>query len=365
MKSKKIDRIFLISVAILTFGGFFIFTSASLGLLAQTKTPFGSVTIIQAGCLVLGLLLFYGFSKVPYKLWSKYSLYIFLGALAVNCLLFIPSLTVNHGGAGRWINLHFLTFQPSELLKIAFIIYFSAWLAHAKEKVATFKMGIFPYFIIIGILAGLLLAQSDTFTLGVIIVTGAAMLIVSGAKWKHIILIALAGIIVISTVAYVRPYARQRVITFLNPAADPQGAGYQIQQSLIAIGSGGITGRGYGQSVQKFGYLPQPIDDSIFAVQAEEFGFLGSVALIGVFLLFVFRCFKIAVRAPDQWSKLYVLGLSTLILVESYTNIAAMLGIVPLSGKPLLFVSHGGTALIIILAAVGVIANISKYQKKL
>src|ERR1035437_2420967 len=364
MKSKKIDRIFLISVAVLACGGFFIFTSASLGLLAQTKTPFGSVTSIQAISLVFGFIMFYVASKIPYKFLGKYSLYIFIAAIAVNCLLFIPSLTINHGGAGRWIDLHIFTFQPSELLKIAFIIYFSAWLAQIKEKVATFKFGIMPYLVIVGILAILLLAQSDTFTLGVIIVTGAAMLIASGAKWSHIIIVALVGAMALGTVAYVRPYARQRVVTFLNPAADPMGAGYQIQQSLIAVGSGGLIGRGYGQSVQKFGYLPQPIDDSIFAVQAEEFGFVGSVVLIGIFLLFVFRSFKIAVRAPDQWSRMYVLGLSTLILVDSYTNIAAMLGLVPLSGKPLLFVSHGGTALIIILAAVGVIANISKFKKK-
>jgi cell division protein FtsW len=364
MKSKKIDRLFLISVLTLTCSGFFIFTSASLGLLAQTKTPFSSVTLIQGASLVIGLALFYGISKVPYTFWRKYSFYILLGALAINCLLFIPSITINHGGAGRWIDLKFLTLQPSEFLKIAFIIYFAGWIAHAKNKIATFKMGILPYFIIVGILGAFLLSQSDTFTLGVIIVTGAAMLIAGGAKWTHIVLIALAGILVISTVAYVRPYARQRVLTFLNPASDPQGAGYQIQQSLIAIGSGGISGRGYGQSVQKFGYLPQPIDDSIFAVQAEEFGFIGSSALIIFFLVFAFRAFKIASKAPDEWSRMYTLGLTTLILVESYTNIAAMLGIVPLSGKPLLFVSHGGTALIIILAATGIIANISKAKKR-
>ena len=190
-----------------------------------------------------------------------------------------------------------------------------------------------------------------------------AMLIAAGGKIKHILIIILITALGVGAVAYLRPYARQRIVTFLNPAADPMGAGYQIQQSLIAVGSGKMFGRGYGQSVQKFGYLPEPIGDSIFAVAAEEFGFVGSVVLIFIFLVFVFRSYKIASGAPDSFAGLMVLGISTLIVVESFANIASMLGIIPLSGKPLLFVSHGGTALIIILAAVGIIANVSKFKR--
>ncbi len=282
----------------------------------------------------------------------------------MNLLLFIPALTLNHGGAGRWLNLKWLTLQPSEFLKIGFIVYFAAWLAFAKEKVQTFKMGMLPFLIIVGGLGVLLLVQSDTFTFLFIVATGMSMLIAAGGKFRHIGYIVLCAAVVVGLVVYTRPYARQRVITFLHPAADSQGAGYQIQQSLIAIGSGKMFGRGYGQSVQKFGYLPQPTDDSIFAVEAEEFGFVGSTVLILLFLLFVFRSFKIATRAPDPFSQLLVLGISMLIIIESFANISAMMGIIPLSGKPLLFVSHGGTALIIILTAVGMIANVSKYQKK-
>ena len=364
MKQVKIDKIFLVAVLILSFGGFFIFTSASLGLLAASNSPFGSVTLTQFASLLMGLAAFYIVSKIPYKFWRKHALLVLIAAIVVNCLLFIPFLTLNHGGAGRWINLRFVTIQPSEFLKIAFIIYFAAWLAHVKEGAATFKYGILPFLVIVGILGGLLLAQTDTFTLAVIIVTGLGMLAASGAQWKHIGLMCLVAIMVIAAVAYLRPYARQRILTYLNPAADPLGAGYQIQQSLIAVGSGGGFGRGYGQSIQKFGYLPEPTGDSIFAVEAEEFGFTGSVILICLFMLFLFRSFKIASRAPDTFGRLTVLGISMLVIVESFVNISAMLGIIPLTGKPLLFVSHGGTALIIILAAVGIIANISKFQKK-
>ena len=363
-KTAKIDRLFLTSVIILALGGFFIFTSASLGLLAQNNSIFGSVTMTQFISLLLGLIAFYATSKIPYTFWKKNAFYILIAAIALNCLLFIHSLTLVSGGAGRWINLKFITLQPSEFLKIAFIIYFAAWLAHVKDKVATFKHGILPFIILATVLGGLLLAQTDTFTLAVIVVTGAGMLIASGAKLSHLGLIVLIGAMVVGGVIATRPYARQRIETYLNPAANPRGSGYQIQQSLIAVGSGGIFGRGYGQSVQKFGYLPEPTGDSIFAVEAEEFGFVGAVVLIALFVLFAARSFKIAVRAPDNFARLTVLGIAILVVVESFVNVSAMLGVIPLTGKPLLFVSHGGTALIIILAAVGIIANISKHQKK-
>ena len=364
MKSAKIDKVFLASVITLALGGFFIFTSASLGLLSAGGASFSSETITQAVSLILGFTFFYVISKIPYKFWRTYALYILIAAVAVNLLLFIPRLTLNHGGAGRWLALGPLSLQPSEFLKIGFIVYFAAWLSYVKDKVATFKMGMLPFLVIVGTLGALLLAQSDTFTFLFIVATGLGMLVAAGGKFRHIAYICLMGIVVVAGVVYTRPYARARVMTFLHPAADSQGAGYQIQQSLIAVGSGKVFGRGYGQSIQKFGYLPQPTDDSIFAVEAEEFGFVGAVTLIALFLLFTFRSFKIATRAPDLFSRLLVLGISILIIVESFANIAAMLGIIPLSGKPLLFVSHGGTALLIILATVGIIANVSKFQKK-
>lgn len=281
----------------------------------------------------------------------------------LNLLLFIPGLYINHGGASRWIDLRVITFQPSEFLKIAFIIYFAAWLSGIKEKASGFLMGILPYLIIVGILGLLLYTQSDLDTLVVIAITGITMLFASGSRKRDLVIIGILLCIAVSAYAYLQPYARQRILTFINPSSDPRGSAYQIQQSLIAIGSGQITGRGFGQSIQKFNYLPEPIGDSIFAVGAEEFGFVGSVALIFLFLLFLFRSIKIAVRAQDNFGGLTVIGIAILIIIESFMNISSMLGIIPLSGMPLLFVSQGGTALIIILAATGIVANISKYQK--
>lgn len=359
-----IDKIFLASIVLLTVAGFLIFSSASLGLLARDGASFKSVATNQSIGLILGALSFYIMSRFHYKHLRRFSFYIFFFAIILNLLLFIPALTLSHGGAARWIDLRFVTFQPSEFLKIAFILYFAAWLSGLKEKVATFKYGIIPYVIIMGILSALLLAQSDTDTLVVIAGTGIVMLFASGARLRDMAILVLTLLVLVTSVIYFRPYARARIVTFLNPAtADAQGAGYQIQQSLIAIGSGQVTGRGFGQSVQKFKYLPEPIGDSIFAVGGEEFGFIGCVSIILLFLLFIFRSIKISSRAPDVFSASVVIGIATLVVVESFMNISSMIGILPLAGMPLLFISHGGTALIIVLGAVGIIANISKYQK--
>lgn len=358
----KIDRVFLVSVILLAVTGFFIFSSASLGLLARSGASFQSVALNQSIGLLLGLIGFYIMSRLHYKNLRRNAFYILLGAIVINLLLFIPFFAMNHGGASRWIDLRFVTFQPSEFLKIAFIIYFAAWLSGLKEKVATFKFGILPYIIILTILGILLLAQPDTDTLVVIAGTGLIMLFVSGAKMRHLALLFLMMLIMLASVIYFRPYVKQRIMTFLNSTVDSQGASYQIQQSLIAIGSGKIAGRGFGQSIQKFNYLPEPIGDSIFAVGAEEFGFIGSTILLCLFLLFFIRSIKISMLAPDPFSRLTVIGIAILILIESFMNISSMLGLIPLSGMPLLFVSHGGTALIITLGATGIIANISKYQ---
>ena len=362
-KELKIDKVFLISVALLTVAGFFIFTSASLGLLARDGATFQSVAMNQSIGLILGIIAFFVMSKIHYRNLRKHAFYILLCAIVLNLLLFVPAFSLDHGGASRWIDLGFVTFQPSEFMKIAFIIYFAAWLSSLKDKIGSFKHGIVPYVVIVTILGILLLSQPDTDTLVVIAGTGMIMLFAAGARIRHILLLALVMLGMLLLVVTFRPYVKQRIMTFLNHTSDPQGSGYQIQQSLIAIGSGQITGRGFGQSVQKFNYLPEPIGDSIFAVSAEEFGFIGSVILIILFLLFFIRSVKISANSTDSFGGLAALGIAILIIVESFMNISSMLGIIPLSGMPLLFVSHGGTALIITLGAAGIIANISKHQK--
>ncbi|MEI8328089.1 MAG: putative peptidoglycan glycosyltransferase FtsW [Candidatus Taylorbacteria bacterium] len=359
----KIDRFFLISVIVLTAAGFTIFLSASLGLLARDGANFVTVATKQGISLLIGVGFFILFSRVKYTWLRKSALFILLGAIVVNLLLFIPALTMHYNGASRWLILGPLTFQPSELLKIAFIIYLAAWVQFARERLSTIRFGLLPYLIIMSVLCALLLVQSDTDTLVIIAVTGLAMMLVAGVKVRHMSIAAALLVVLVLGVILFRPYALQRVKTYLNMNADTQGSSYQINQSLIAIGSGQITGRGFGQSVQKFGYLPQPTDDSIFAVQAEEFGFVGSIILLGIYLMFAASAFRIGTRSPDIFGGLLAIGMAFMVIVESFMNIAAMLGLIPLSGVPLLFVSHGGSALIIALMTAGMVANVSKHRK--
>lgn len=342
--------------------GFFIFSSASLGLITRDGPRFDVVALKQLFGLILGIVVFFIISRVRYDWWKKYSLVIFIGAIVLNLLVFIPGLALHHGGASRWIDLGIISFQPSEFLKIAFIIYFAAWISHVRDKIATVRYGLVPYLVIVCVLALVILAQSDTDTLLVIAMTGLVMLYVGGGKKRHIGLVVVLMILGLIAIVYTRPYILNRIKTFIDPTADEHGTGFQIRQSLIAIGSGGFAGKGFGQSVQKFNYLPEPIGDSIFAVWAEEFGFVGSVVLVVFFILFLISSLKIAARAPDSFGGLIATGIAILIVVESFVNISAMLGIIPLSGMPLLFVSHGGTALLTTLGATGIIASISRHQ---
>lgn len=359
----KIDRFFLISVITLTVIGFIIFLSASLGLLTRSGSSFAMVATKQGISVILGIIAFVVFSRIPYTWLRKSAFFILIGAIIVNLLLFIPGITFHFNGASRWINLGFLTFQPSELLKIAFIIYLSAWIYSMKDKIEKIKFGLLPYIVLVGILSFILLNQRDTDTLVVIAGTGLIMLFVAGIKFRHIILVIVLMGIMLGGVIMIRPYALDRVKTFLNRGSDTQGSGYQINQSLIAIGSGQFIGRGFGQSVQKFGYLPQPTDDSIFAVTAEEFGFVGGSVLLILYLALILSIFRIGIRAPDIFAGVMVMGIGILVVIQSFMNISAMLGLIPLSGMPLLFISHGGTSIIITLLTMGIIANVSKHTR--
>lgn len=359
--TQPVDKVFLYTSIALIGLGFLIFISASLGFVTRHAHEFSSIITNQLVLgLVMGSISAYLLSHVDMQTFRKYSFYIFIVAAILSLAVFIPGIGFAFGGAHRWIHVGPLSFQPAELLKIAYILYIGAWLAGLQKKIGTFKHGLLPWMIVSGIAAFVLLIQPDTDTTVVMIFSGAVMYFVAGAKWKHIGLVCLAGLLALSLIVAVRPYVRDRIMTFINPAADPLESGYQIQQSLIAIGSGGVTGRGFGQSIQKFNFLPEPIGDSIFAVYAEEFGFLGALILLGLFTTFMIRGYRIAARSKSLYGSLVVVGLITMIMTQAFINIASMLGIIPLSGLPLMFVSHGGTALFFSLSAVGIILGFSR-----
>ncbi|OHA91351.1 MAG: cell division protein FtsW [Candidatus Zambryskibacteria bacterium RIFCSPHIGHO2_01_FULL_49_18] len=361
----KVDKPFLIIAVILVVAGFFIFSSASLGLLAKESSNYSSVAFSQTVLgLFLGTIAMILAARLDYKIWKKWAFYLLVLAVILNIIVLVPSIGFEHGGARRWLMIGDLSFQPSEALKFAFIIYFAAWAAGIKEKIKTFSSGFLPLIILLGLCGILLLSQPDTDTYMVIAATGIAMFVAAGGRWRHVLILGLIGLIGLIGLAIARPYVMQRITTFLNPTSDSLGSGYQIQQSLIAIGSGGLFGTGFGQSVQKFTYLPEPVGDSIFAVAGEEFGFVGSVLLIAIFTLFAVRGLKIAGNIPDTFGRLVVAGIVIMIISQAFVNIGAMLGVIPLSGITLPFVSHGGTSLFISLFEIGVILSISKHQKQ-
>lgn len=359
------DRILFSTILFLVVGGIFIFLSASLGLLAGDGAEFGDVAKNQ---LILGLggggIAFLIGLSLSYKIWRKFALYIFIAAVIMTFLVFVPHLGISLNGARRWIAIGPFTFQPIEFLKIAYILYLAAFFSGVKSKVQDIRFGLVPYLIITGIVGVALLLQPDTDGFMIIAASGLAMFIAAGAKWRDLLILVLVGILGAGLIIATRPYIASRVMTFLHPSSDPHGSSYQIQQSLLAVGAGEIFGRGFGQSIQKFGKLPEPISDSIFSVFSEEFGFIGSAALVIAYLIFALRGLWVSARAPDLFGGLVALGIVILITSESYLNIAAMLGVFPLSGLPLVFISHGGSALFMSLASAGILLSVSRSVRR-
>jgi cell division protein FtsW len=317
------------------------------------------VTRKQFLVMLAGLLSFLIISRVPFTIWQKASPYLFAGALVATCLVFVPGLGLSFGGARRWLLVGDFTVQPSEFLKLAFVLYFGGWLAKLKPEASLRHVLVF-FFLFFTLVAIPLVLQPDIDTLAIMFAAGFAMMLAANVKWSHLglilLIISLGALILVST----KPYILTRVKTFFDPARDPLTAGWQINQSLIAVGSGGVFGRGFGQSLQKFKYLPEPVGDSIFAVASEEFGFAGSTGLIILFLLFAFAGLRIANRSPHTFGRLITVGIVIIVTAGSLMNIAAMLGMIPLTGTPLLFVSHGGTALLLALTAAGIILSVSR-----
>lgn len=359
------DRTFASIVLILVVAGIALFSSATLGLLAQTTTsPWRLLATQFALGLIpgIGALLFFRF--LPQKKLMSLVLPLYIFAVALTAAVFIPGIGATFNGARRWIDLGFVTIQPSEILKIGVILMLAAVLARTKGKLQGYKDGLIPFCVIIGIPSALLLAQPNTSTVLIIGAAGCAMYFLAGAPWRDFLILGAIACIGFSILVWQRPYLMARVQTFINPASDPLASGYHIQQSLIAIGSGGLTGRGFGQSVQKFNYLPEAQSDSVFAVYGEEFGFVGAALLVLLFVAFTLRGLMIAASASSMFGLLAASGLTLLITFSAFLNIGALLGIAPLTGLPLPFISHGGSALLAALASVGIILNVAAHKAK-
>jgi cell division protein FtsW len=365
MRRLRVDKPLALLVALLVVGGALIFASAAFGLLARGGAHISSVAFnhlaLGVGIGLVGLL---ATANIDYRKWKPLVPYLFALSLVATALVFVPGLGASHGGGTRWIIVAGTSFQPSEALKIGTVMMAALYFSAFKQYVQTFRYGLLGFIAILALPGFLLLLQPDLGTLGIIGLAVLAVYIGAGARARDIAIVIAIGLIGLGVMAYTRPYVYDRVMTFFNPSQGALTEGYQIKQSLIAVGSGGLFGRGFGQGIQKFTYLPEPMGDSIFAVAAEEMGFVGGGALIIAFLLFALRGFAVSARAPDMFGALLGLGISAYLAGEAFINIAAMLGMAPLTGVPLTFISQGGSAMLVSLASVGILLNISRYKRR-
>lgn len=360
--SGRPDYILALTVCALLLFGIVILASVSTALSQQ---KFGSPTFFLfrhflfgiAPGLLLGFIAF----KMPMDFFRKRAPVFLLISIALMILVFFPGIGIETGGAHRWINVWATSFQPSEILKLSFILYLAAWLPNLADKTKKKSKTLLAFSAIIGLIGLLLTLQKDASTLGIIALSGLVMYFLSNTPLKHTFLMIAAGVAALIALVKIAPYRMERILVFLNPDHDPMGLGYQIKQALIAIGSGGIWGRGIGLSMQKFGFLPEPMADSIFAIFSEETGFIGAIILISLFIIFIWQGFKIARRAESGFCRLACVGIVSWIALQAFVNMGSMLAIVPLSGIPLPFISYGGSALVSELIGVGLLLNISKH----
>ena len=362
---KKSDRVFFYVILTLLVFGLIMIASAGI---SYSKTRFGDGYFFFKRQLFYGflpgLLVLYFTQKINYHFWKKVSFLLFLVSIIFLILVFVPGFGSKIYGASRWVQLGTFSFQPSEMLKFSLIIYLAAWLESQRERVADFFEGLVPFLSIVAFVSFLLIKQPDMGTLGVTIFIAMSIFFVSGSKISHMFFMGVSGFIAFFALIKLESYRMDRFLVFLHPEMDPRGIGYQINQALLAIGSGGIFGLGLGHSLQKFNYLPEPVGDSIFAIIGEETGLLGAVVLIILFVILAMRGLRIAKRAPDCFGRLIVVGVISWITFQAFINISAVSGLIPLTGIPLPFISYGGTSIVFLMAAAGVVLNISKYSER-
>ncbi len=367
----QFDFVLFITVLIMLGFGLIMVLSASSPLAISKGGDGYSYVKTQALSAFVGIIAMVAISKIDYRRWAKYYKLMYIGSILILLAVLIPAIRYVSHGAARWIDLKFTTFQPSELVKIAMIIFYAKYLTDHKAEIHTFFKGfVYPLLWIVPIIAILLFVQSHLSASIIIITIVVILMLMAGTRMRYFITVGTPVVGIGSIALYVlAQHSEQfmnklsRVISFLNPWADAAGTGWQVIQSLYAIGSGGLFGVGLGNSTQKYLYLPEPQNDFIFSVIAEELGFVGCLAVIILFGIFIWRGVLIAMKAPDSFGSLVAIGITSLVGLQAIINIAVVTSSIPNTGMPLPFFSYGGTALLILLCAVGILLNISRYQK--
>ena len=366
---KKGDQIFLFCFFLLIIIGLIVLTSVSFGQACQRFNDcyFYLKHQLLKGFLP-GVLLFLFFSILNYHHLKKISLLILFLSIIFLVFLFIPGFGILSGSSVQWLDLKLISFQPSEIIKLSLIIYLAAWLAQ-KEKVsaqggsAVGGKNFLFLLIFLGLIEFLILKQPDYGAATIVFIFSLILFFVAEVPIVHFIILLFGGLFSFFLLIFFSPYHLSRITTFLNSSLETKGAGYQINQALLAIGAGGLFGRGLGQSIQKFFYLPEVISDSIFAIMSEELGFILTVLILGLYLYLFYRIFKVATETPDKFGQLLAIGIGSWFIAQSLINIAGMLNLLPLAGVTLPFISSGGTSFCVFSAAFGIVYNISKQKK--
>ncbi len=359
-RTSSYNYLFLASVAgLVLFGLAMLATASAVLAFGHTSDNYFYLKRQLLNGVLPGALLFFLASRIHYEKLRKFALPFMVVAVILTALVLVSGLGVAENGATRWLKLGSFSFQPSEILKLASVLYLAALFEPKKRNVA--QEGFAPFLFISGMVAFLLIAQPDMGTLGVILLTSFAVYFLAGAKPAHLLAVVLIGVVALSAFVYVKGYAWDRVQVYLNPSADVQGSGYQVNRARVMIRSGGVLGIGYGQSQQKStAFLPEPMGDSIFAITAEELGFAGVASAIALFSMLGWRGFVVARNARTAFGRMLAGGITVWILAQAFINISAISGILPLTGIPLPFVSYGGTSLVVLLTACGIVYNIQR-----
>lgn len=356
----KIDAWLLLAVLTLIGIGLVMISSSSVVLSQEyfgTNYAYASKQLMHAAigvvALILGLV-------IDYRAWQRLAPWLLVTIVALLLITKIPGVGQEVQGAQRWIALGSFTFQPAEPIKLLAILYFSAWLATKHEVLGSLVRGFLPFITLLGVIVLLILAQPDAGTAMVTALTIVSIYLVAGAPWSHLGYGVILGGGILGALIAAAPYRLARLTTFLNPSAETLGAGYHINQALLAIGAGNWWGVGFGASKQKFLYLPEPHTDSIFAITIEELGFMRALLIIGLFVFILYRGYQIARYASDPFARYVAVGITSLIAIQTFVNIGAMLAVVPLTGVTLPFMSYGGTSLVVLMGAIGILLGISR-----
>lgn len=358
---KSPDYVYLSLAFGLILFGFVMIASSSVVLSQANFSQNYGYVIRQLIAFGLGLLGVSLALRLPYQKWRRWALPFFVASLVLLALVLIPGLGKESRGAVRWINLGLFQLQPSEIVKLASIVYFSAWLER-RQAVMNRLSTLVAFMALLAPVVALMVLQRDLGTLIVILATLGLLYFMAGASLVQIGLGAAGGLALVAGLIILEPYRVARLAAFRSGANDTLGAGYHINQAFLAIGTGGWWGRGFGKSLQKYLYLPEPHTDSIFAIIVEELGFIRSALVLAVIVALAYRGFRIANGAPDLFGRFLAFGLTAMLLVQAMINLAAIVGLIPLTGVPLPLISYGGTSLVSSLFAVGLIANISRYR---